>query len=109
MIREYLTNLTNTNDDQGGGELRNCNFEDDFCSWTVDSELNRFNFLKNYSLIVQWSHIDIDLDFIDIDLNFIDIDFIFSTEAFVWNRAKGSEEDGQSGPMIDHDGGSDSE
>ena len=39
----------------------------------------------------------------------IDIDLIFSTAAFVWNRAKGSEEDGQSGPMIDHDGGSDSE
>ena len=50
-------------------------------------------------------------DLIDIDLNLIDIDIdlIFSTAAFVWNRAKGSEEDGQSGPMIDHDGGSDSE
>ena len=34
---------------------------------------------------------------------------ISSTEAFVWNRAKGSEEDGQSGPMIDHDGKADSE
>ena len=55
------------------------------------------------------SSIDIDFDFIDIDLDFIDTDLIFSTEAFVWNRAKGSEEDGQSGPMIDHDGGSDSE
>ena len=35
--------------------------------------------------------------------------FFSSTEAFVWNRAKGSEEDGQSGPMIDHDGKADSE
>ena len=35
--------------------------------------------------------------------------FIFSTEAFVWNRVNGSEEDGQSGPMFDHHGKADGE
>ena len=35
--------------------------------------------------------------------------FIFSTEAFVWNRVNGSEENGQSGPMFDHHGKADGE
>ena len=95
---------------QGQGALRNCDFEDDLCSWTIDSELNRFTNipflcfhgeLVNFVFINSWERTLFVLVCSHWEL--------FSTEAFVWNRSTGSEQDGQSGPMIDHEGKSDSE
>ena len=95
---------------QGQGALRNCDFEDDLCSWTIDSELNRFTNssffcshgkLVNFVFIYSWERTLFVLVCSHWEL--------FSTEAFVWNRATGSEQDGQSGPMIDHEGKDDSE
>ena len=98
-------NINNKNV-QGGGALRNCDFEDDLCSWTPDSELNRFQNIKKITIFMKIMKIGHSPMFlIDIDV----LIFVFSTEAFVWNRVKGSEEDGQSGPMFDHHGKTDGE
>ena len=34
----FTLSLNGQMGEQGGGELRNCDFEDDLCSWTPDSE-----------------------------------------------------------------------
>jgi hypothetical protein len=64
---------------QAGGELRNCDFEQDLCGWGIDSELNRCDAAMNPSLSC-------------------------STEAFVFGRTTGDMQDGTSGPALNHDG-----